>query len=94
MVSVGARNQSDLLFSPVGRLRGRDLETPAYPGKASNVLRFGDRNLLHSISPVFSGQSRYHFPVMPFVIAYVAWIRNEMLNSKKRVAALAALPGA
>jgi 4-amino-4-deoxy-L-arabinose transferase and related glycosyltransferases of PMT family len=40
------------------------------------------------ISLVFSGQSRYHFPVMPFVLAYAAWIGNEMLNSKKRVAAL------
>ena len=25
------------------------------------------------ISVVFSGQSRYHFPVMPFAIAYAAW---------------------
>lgn len=46
------------------------------------------------ISLVFSGQSRYHFPVMPFVLAYVAWIGNEMLNSKKRVAVRAAPQGA
>ncbi len=25
---------------------------------------------------VFSGQSRYHFPVMPFLICYAAWIIN------------------
>ena len=26
------------------------------------------------ISAIFSGQSRYHFPAMPFVIAYAAWL--------------------
>ena len=26
------------------------------------------------ISIVFSGQSRYHFPAMPFVLAYAAWV--------------------
>jgi hypothetical protein len=26
------------------------------------------------ISMVFSGQFRYHFPAMPFVIAYAAWL--------------------
>jgi len=26
------------------------------------------------ISAVFSGQSRYHFPAMPFVLAYAAWV--------------------
>ena len=26
------------------------------------------------ISMVFSGQSRYHFPAMPFVLAYAAWV--------------------
>ncbi len=35
------------------------------------------------ISLVFSGQSRYHFPVMPFVLAYAAWIGSEVLRSKK-----------
>lgn len=27
-----------------------------------------------AISMVFSGQSRYHFPAMPFVLAYSAWV--------------------
>ena len=27
-----------------------------------------------AISMIFSGQSRYHFPAMPFVFSYVAWI--------------------
>ncbi len=35
------------------------------------------------ISLVFSGQSRYHFPVMPFVIAYVAWIGSGALRPKR-----------
>lgn len=35
------------------------------------------------ISLVFSGQSRYHFPVMPFVIAYVAWIGSGVLRPKR-----------
>jgi hypothetical protein len=40
------------------------------------------------ISLVFSGQSRYHFPVMPFVIAYAAWIGSGILrNSKRRIPA-------
>lgn len=34
------------------------------------------------ISLVFSGQSRYHFPVMPFILAYAAWIGSEALRSK------------
>lgn len=38
------------------------------------------------ISLVFSGQSRYHFPVMPFVIAYAAWIGAGILRSKRLVA--------
>lgn len=40
------------------------------------------------ISLVFSGQSRYHFPVMPFVLAYAAWIWSGMLHSKKQVATI------
>lgn len=40
------------------------------------------------ISLVFSGQSRYHFPVMPFVLAYAAWIGSEILSLKKNVVVL------
>ena len=35
------------------------------------------------ISLVFSGQSRYHFPVMPFVLAYAAWMASETIKLKK-----------
>lgn len=30
--------------------------------------------LVTAVSVVFSGQSRYHFPAMPFIFAYVAWL--------------------
>lgn len=35
------------------------------------------------ISLVFSGQSRYHFPVMPFVLAYAAWVASEIIALKR-----------
>jgi len=34
--------------------------------------------LLTALCIVFSGQSRYHFPVMPFAFAYVAWALTGM----------------
>ena len=37
------------------------------------------------ISLVFSGQSRHHFPVMPFVIAHAAWIGSGILRIQRRV---------
>lgn len=30
-----------------------------------------------ALSMVFSGQSRYHAPLMPFIIAYAAWVLNR-----------------
>jgi len=30
--------------------------------------------LFTAISIIFSGQSRYHFPAMPFLLAYAAWV--------------------
>ena len=30
--------------------------------------------VLTLISVIFSGQSRYHFPAMPFILAYAAWV--------------------
>jgi hypothetical protein len=41
--------------------------------------------ILHTtlISMVFSGQSRYHFPAMPWVIAYAAWFASVKFGNKK-----------
>jgi len=35
-------------------------------------------SIITLISAVFSGQSRYHFPAMPFVLAYAAWVLLEV----------------
>ena len=40
---------------------------PAYLGVAVVLV-------ITLISMVFSGQSRYHFPAMPFIFAYAAWV--------------------
>lgn len=36
-----------------------------------------------SLSMVFSGQSRYHAPLMPFVIAYAAWAFVRLWSTRK-----------
>lgn len=36
------------------------------------------------VSMVFSGQSRYHFPTMPFLIAYAAWLGAWLLSGRER----------
>lgn len=57
------------------------------PSKPKLYYGFAIAAYFTFISLIFSGQSRYHFPVMPFVIAYAAWVGSEILhNSKKRVA--------
>ena len=40
------------------------------------------------ISVVFSGQSRYHFPVMPFIMIYAAWAIMEIKICRKSVSSL------
>ena len=38
-----------------------------------------------ALSVVFSGQSRYHFPVMPFLLAYAAYFAVSSLRSREGV---------
>jgi hypothetical protein len=37
-----------------------------------------------ALSMVFSGQSRYHWPLMPFVVAYAAWASWQIFSRDGR----------
>jgi hypothetical protein len=58
----------------------RLLRTPAMP---KLYLGMAIAIYFTFVSLVFSGQSRYHFPVMPFVLAYVAWIGSGALRPNR-----------
>ena len=82
-------------FHEMAGLRARRLRCSAGAAAAVVLLareRFGGRRwaalgvlivvYLTMISMVYSGQSRYHFPAMPFLIMYDGWLLSRWIATR------------
>ena len=83
MVPIHPHSQPSLLFFILGIFAVAILKLLRMPANPKLYYGLAITAYFTPISLFFSGQSRYHFPIMPFVLAYLALIGCEIITLKK-----------